>query len=397
MKRIISFFLALTMLLGLFSLTVLAVPGTLELSVANVSGAPGSEVEVALNVSTNPGVAWIAVTLDYDKAALELVDVTNGSIIKDMDVGINLNWSADEDSTATGTLATLKFKILASTAGEYSVKLKGRECYDMEGDVNLSITNGSITVGCAHKNTTSVPATQPGATTPGYTAGVYCNDCQTYISGHVEVPPTGGSNEDSPAIIVESATARAGKTVTVNVVLKNNPGFAGLNVYLTYSDKLNLVSAENKTPLTFTNGKTMVWDGISDYTEDGILLVLTFEVDDDTEAGEYSVKVNFIEAYTSELDDVNFVCSDGIIEVVDFLYGDANGDRAINTKDIILLRKYVADKDPVTGESGIVVDLGADANGDGTINTKDIILLRKYVADKDPITGESTVVLGPTE
>ena len=77
MKRIISFFLALTMLFGVFSLTAFAVPGTLNLSVANVSGAPGSEVEVALNVSTNPGVAWISVTLDYDKAALELVDVTN--------------------------------------------------------------------------------------------------------------------------------------------------------------------------------------------------------------------------------------------------------------------------------------------------------------------------------
>ena len=38
---------------------------------------------------------------------------------------------------------------------------------------------------------------------------------------------------------------------------------------------------------------------------------------------------------------------------------------------------------------------GADANGDKTINTKDLILIRSYVAEKDPVTGESSVVLGP--
>ena len=349
MKRIISFFLALTMLFGVFSLTAFAVPGTLNLSVANVSGAPGSEVEVALNVSTNPGVAWIAVTLDYDKAALELLDVTNGSIIKDMDVGINLIWSADEDSTATGTLATLKFKILASTAGEYSVKLKGRECYGMEADVNLSITNGSITVGCAHKNTTSVPATQPGATTPGYTAGVYCNDCQTYISGHVEVPPTGGSDEGAK-MIVSTERALPSKTVTLTVSLENNPGISAAALEIDYdSSRLSLDNAELSE--TFANGAftnynlpylTFVRSG--NCSENTILLTITFTVLQDAPVGFADVTIKYQDGDITNYDeeDVPFTVISGGVDVVYYVPGDVNGDEKVNSKDLTRLLKFIS-------------------------------------------------------
>ena len=65
-------------------------------------------------------------------------------------------------------------------------------------------------------------------------------------------------------------------------------------------------------------------------------------------------------------------------------YGDVNGDGRINTKDVILLRQYIAKYDVES------LDLGAaDVNGDGKINTKDVILLRQYIAKYD-------VTLGPT-
>lgn len=47
---------------------------------------------------------------------------------------------------------------------------------------NLSV-NASI-----HVNTKNVAETTPTCTTKGYTAGVYCNDCQKHISGHDEIP-----------------------------------------------------------------------------------------------------------------------------------------------------------------------------------------------------------------
>ncbi|MBQ5970595.1 MAG: hypothetical protein IJL52_10890 [Clostridia bacterium] len=39
-----------------------------------------------------------------------------------------------------------------------------------------------------HVNTTNVTATASTCTVKGYTAGVYCNDCKKYISGHQEQP-----------------------------------------------------------------------------------------------------------------------------------------------------------------------------------------------------------------
>lgn len=39
-----------------------------------------------------------------------------------------------------------------------------------------------------HVNTTNIATTSSTCKTHGYTAGVYCNDCKNYISGHVEQP-----------------------------------------------------------------------------------------------------------------------------------------------------------------------------------------------------------------
>lgn len=62
------------------------------------------------------------------------------------------------------------------------------------------------------------------------------------------------------------------------------------------------------------------------------------------------------------------------------LYGDANGDGVIDMKDVLTVRKYVA-------ELSVTLNLAtADANRDGAINTKDVLWLRKYIAAARPTT-----------
>ena len=54
--------------------------------------------------------------------------------------------------------------------------------------------------------------------------------------------------------------------------------------------------------------------------------------------------------------------------------GDANEDGAVNMKDVLVLRKYLA---------GIAVTYNAknaDVNEDGVVNMKDVLILRKYLA-----------------
>ena len=82
-------------------------------------------------------------------------------------------------------------------------------------------------------------------------------------------------------------------------------------------------------------------------------------------------------------------------DYVAVVFGDANGDGTVNGKDLLMLRRYMANYDDETKTSTIRVGVGADANGDGEVNGKDLLMLRRYMANYDDETQTSTVVLGP--
>ena len=51
-------------------------------------------------------------------------------------------------------------------------------------------SKGSSTPLCMHSDTVNVSKTEPTCFERGFEAGVYCNDCNTYISGHEKIPVT---------------------------------------------------------------------------------------------------------------------------------------------------------------------------------------------------------------
>ncbi|MBQ8214074.1 MAG: hypothetical protein IJZ80_08695 [Clostridia bacterium] len=186
----------LTVSVLMFSLiAVAATPAaanSLTITSESKTALAGDTVTVILKVTENPGVAYLRLTLEYDDA-LTLTNAENGTIIKDFDRGVNLMWSADANSTATGTLVTLTFQIAEDAeVGEYPITVKLRECYnDALSDVSATVSNGSVKVTkCLHVNTVSVAAKAATCKEAGYTAGVWCEDCDTYISGHETVPVT---------------------------------------------------------------------------------------------------------------------------------------------------------------------------------------------------------------
>jgi hypothetical protein len=217
------------------------------------------------------------------------------------------------------------------------------------------------------------------------------------------------SASDGVTLTVSEVTAAPGAEVEVPILLSNNTGLAGLKVSVAYDSVLTLIGVEFNSaisemmtaPQPYTNPQPIAMiSPLDDTTANGVFATLTFKVSETAEAG-YKASVSI----TYEPDDVfdgtftnvpltviNGSVSDDAPAIV---YGDVNGDGNVNGRDVLLLRKYMANYDYDTETSTVEVHAGADVNGDGTINGRDVLLLRKYMANYDYDTGSSSVVLGP--
>ncbi len=68
-----------------------------------------------------------------------------------------------------------------------------------------------------------------------------------------------------------------------------------------------------------------------------------------------------------------------VLDMVPILYGDVDGNGTVNTRDRILLTRYLAGWEGYDEED--INLLAADVNQDGTVNTKDRIILSRYLAN----------------
>ena len=76
-------------------------------------------------------------------------------------------------------------------------------------------------------------------------------------------------------------------------------------------------------------------------------------------------------------------------------WGDANGDGAVDNKDIVRLKNFFARYDDETGFTAVKIYPSANANGDDAIDNKDIVRLKTYLVTFDHGNGVSPVKLGP--
>ncbi len=198
-------------------------------------------------------------------------------------------------------------------------------------------------------------------------------------------------------LTLESITAYTDSLFTVDLTIDKNFGFSALNLGFDYNvEQFELVSIENKIDsMNMMVEKSVVWDGTENHTQNGSIATLTFKVKEGLPVGEYDIGVKFFDASNSDFERVEMSTVSAKINVNQLIFGDVSGDGTVDTVDLAMIRKYLADRDPVTGECDVDIKPGADANSDGTIDTIDLAMIRKYLANKDIVTGESSVVLGP--
>ncbi len=203
--------------------------------------------------------------------------------------------------------------------------------------------------------------------------------------------------DEAPQIVVDSRSITPESTIKLSVNLKNNPGIAGIVLTIKYdTDALMLDSVTNGSIMsTMTTGTNIVFNNNTNTSEDGVLVTLTFTVKENAELGDYVIDCLVRECSNTELESVAIASQSGMLSLINFVYGDADGNGVVNLNDSILIRTYLATYDYDTGESSTVVSAGADADGNGTVNLNDAVLLNTYLANYDYDTGSSSVILGP--
>lgn len=130
------------------------------LTVEKVSAAAGETVEVAIDLSNNPGILAMMLTLEYDDSALTLTGASCGDALSMLNFTspgkltspCNFIWDgvelADEDVT-DGAVLILTFNVAENASGSYPLSIS----YPAGGIItnglqpaDVNIINGSITV-----------------------------------------------------------------------------------------------------------------------------------------------------------------------------------------------------------------------------------------------------------
>ncbi len=210
--------------------------------------------------------------------------------------------------------------------------------------------------------------------------------------------------DTTPTFSVDSNWAMPGSTVDVDVKVKNNSGLISTNLVFSLPNGVAVVEAtagDAFSALTMTapaqlgRGEEVTgtcrfaWfsnDIDADDIKDGIILSLKVKIAEDAQLGnklEIGISSEYGDSLGKDGNPIQVQTAGGNITVIDYTPGDVNQDGRVNTKDVVLLSRYIVDG-CITDPKGYNITLkaeAADINADGRISMKDIVNLSRYIVD----------------
>ena len=186
--------------------------------------------------------------------------------------------------------------------------------------------------------------------------------------------------------VTAAGTVTPGKTVTVNVALGANSGVMGATLEIAYdTDALALKSVANGNLFSNFVGvdestaqanpfRVSVVNN-KNVTAAGNVVVLTFNVLNDADEGNYNVTVKTVKAANSNEEVISIADAVGTVTVEKsaVLRGDVNGDGNVSLSDVLRLMKHL------NGANVVIVEANADVNGSNSINLADVLALLKLL------------------
>ena len=159
MKRFLSLFLSLLLIIGCIPTTAFAATDTdSTITVETISAAAGGTVEVDISIANNPGIAGATFKIAYHED-LTLVSATNGAAFADLDYTqpgtfsnpCNFTWDSENtEATSDGVFLTLSFQV-AEDATENSklnvdISYRPGDVFSSDEDLDFNIINGNVVV-----------------------------------------------------------------------------------------------------------------------------------------------------------------------------------------------------------------------------------------------------------
>ena len=157
----------------------------IAISIDDASAIPGGGFSVTAMVTSNPGVNYMQLTLNYDDTYLTLSNVTYGSTFGEaLNTGKNYTWSKNVGNMeGTGELVTMTFQVSEDAPiGVYSDAVtltegaNGINDWD-ENSIKLSTDGCTLSVVCNHSMTYNVAKTAT-CIEAGNVAHYYCSKCK---------------------------------------------------------------------------------------------------------------------------------------------------------------------------------------------------------------------------
>ena len=135
----------LTVMAFIFPVTMVGAADKLEISTSIAEGGVGDTVDIVFTVDKNPGFAALLINIPTT-AGFEVVEVKNGTVMRQITVGKNILWDSTSNSTATGTLLTVTIRITdVAKAGENKINVRMIECFNADFNA-VSVTIKPIVI-----------------------------------------------------------------------------------------------------------------------------------------------------------------------------------------------------------------------------------------------------------
>ncbi len=296
---------------------------------------------------------------------------------------LNGSFTISPKNLSSCTIDTISDQTYTGSALTPAVTVKdGSKTLTKDVDYTVSYSN-NVNVGTA-----TVTVTGKGNYTGTKTATFKINENSATdftVSAVSDQTYTGSAL--TPAVTVKDGSKTLVKDTDYTVSYSNNINVGTATVTIT--GKGNYTGTKTATfKINAKNASSLTISAIADQTYTGTALTPAVTVKDgsktlvkDTDyTVSYSNNVNVGTAAVTITGKGNYTGSKTttfkIVSNTGIMYGDVNGDKKINAKDVLAIRKYIVKADP-----GTFILAAADVNDDNKVNAKDVLKIRKYIVD----------------